>query len=84
MRSLLGADRMAGLDNFERVQLAYVLGVCCRSPSVAAASRILFDKSRRKKKSNNDTHRLSQHLQKHGLDWSQIQAAASGDQGRAS
>jgi transcriptional regulatory protein RtcR len=75
LRSIVGPDRLDVLDHIERVQLAHVLRVCRRSPSLAAASRVLFDKSREKKKTRNDTHRLSQHLQRYGLDWGKIQAS---------
>lgn len=76
LASLVPADKLEGLDNLERVQLAYVLRVCRRNPSMAAAGRHLFDKSRQKKESSNDTDRLSKLLKKHGLSWDQVRFAS--------
>jgi transcriptional regulatory protein RtcR len=73
--SLVLPEVLETLDNFDRVQLAHVLRVCRSSPTMAAAGRVLFDRSRQQKKSNNDTHRLSLYLQKHHLDWHQVKSA---------
>jgi len=64
----LGEERVAALDPFDRVQLAYVLRVCAESRSLADAGRALFSVSRTEKKSQNDTDRLRKYLVKHGLE----------------
>lgn len=73
LNTLLG-ENAATLDPFDRVQLAYVLEVCERAPSLAAAGRALFSVSRTKKASRNDSHRLRQYLARFELDWTRIRA----------
>ncbi|MCA9547310.1 MAG: sigma 54-interacting transcriptional regulator, partial [Myxococcales bacterium] len=58
----LGPAGVAGLDRFDRVQLADVLAVCKRSPSLSAAGRVLFAVSRAQRKSVNDADRLRKYL----------------------
>lgn len=70
----LSEDAIADLDNFEQVQLSYVIGVCQRSRSMAAAGREVFQASRTRKKSSNDSHRVKVYLEKFGLDFEQINA----------
>ncbi len=55
------------MDSFDQEQLKYVIGVCLKSKSLAEASRKLFDKSRLRKQTQNDSHRLRLYLQKFGL-----------------
>lgn len=62
------------LDQFDANQLAYVLGVCERHKSMAAAGRELFDVSRTKKSLINDSSRLQKYLAKFGLRWSQTKS----------
>jgi transcriptional regulatory protein RtcR len=69
---LLGAERLAELDLFDRVQLAEVVKVCRQSPSLAEAGRILFSASREKKKTTNDSDRLRKYLAAFGLRWADI------------
>ena len=69
---LLGADRAAALDLFDRVQLAEVLRVCRAAPSLSAAGRALFASSRAAKTSANDADRLRKYLARHGLDWRSV------------
>lgn len=59
----------ATLDLFDRVQLAEVLRVCKRTPSLSEAGRVLFSVSRNKKKNANDADRLRKYLAKFGLTW---------------
>ena len=70
----LTADAIAALDNFEQVQLGYVIEVCQRSRSMAAAGREIFQASRARKKSSNDSHRVKVYLEKFGLDFEQLTA----------
>ena len=44
--------------------------------SKSFAGRVLFDRSRVKKTTCNDTHRLSQYLHKYGLDWGKVRASS--------
>src|SRR5262245_51597409 len=60
------------LDRFDRVQLEDVLGVIRTSRTLSAAGRVLFDRSRERKKSANDADRLRKYLARFGLDWSDV------------
>lgn len=70
---LLGAEAAAAIDRFDAVQLAEVIGVCRRSPTLSAAGRMLFDQSRTRRKSTNDADRLRKYLARFNLDFVQIQ-----------
>ena len=67
LAGLLGNDAVDALDLFDRAQLETVVAVCRQSPSLAAAGRRLFQASRLRKKSSNDSHRLKQYLDRFGL-----------------
>jgi transcriptional regulatory protein RtcR len=69
---LLGADRAASIDRFERVQLEDVLRSCRAATSLSAAGRQLFASSRAQKQSANDADRLRKYLARHGLNWAAI------------
>ncbi|MBN8741813.1 MAG: transcriptional regulator [Lysobacterales bacterium 69-70] len=75
LEALLG-DELAGVDRFDRVQLAEVLRVCAAARSASDAGRSLFQASREKRSSSNDADRLRKYLKRFGLDFPQIQAAA--------
>jgi transcriptional regulatory protein RtcR len=66
---VLPRDRADGLDRFERVQLEDVLLVCGGAPSLSAAGRVLFDRSRERKAVANDADRLRKYLARFGLDF---------------
>jgi transcriptional regulatory protein RtcR len=68
----LGEEGAAGIDPFDRVQLAEVLRVCRASRSLSEAGRALFAASRGKKKSVNDADRLRKYLGRFGLEWKAI------------
>ncbi len=68
----LGRDHAADLDHFDRVQLAEVVRVCRRSPSLSAAGRELFAVSRQRKKVPNDADRLRKYLARFGLAWADL------------
>jgi transcriptional regulatory protein RtcR len=74
---LLGEQRLAELDRFDRVQLADVVAVCSQARSLSEAGRILFAASRQKKENPNDADRVRKHLLRFGLSWQDIQACAS-------
>ena len=71
---LLTEKRLKELDLFDRDQLAKVIQVCRRSKSLSDAGRTLFNVSRTKKKSSNDSDRLRKYLAKFGLSWGDINA----------
>ncbi len=63
----LDQQQIAQLDNFDKMQLNYVLSVCARHRSMAAAGRELFNVSRTHKKMANDSTRLQKYLAKFGI-----------------
>jgi transcriptional regulatory protein RtcR len=65
---VLGDERLAGLDRFDRLQLADVVRCCRRHRSLAAAGRELFAVSRQKRAVANDADRLRKYLVRFGLD----------------
>lgn len=71
---LLGAEPAAGLDLFDRVQLAAVVEVCRRNRSLSGAGRELFAVSRAAKSSSNDADRLKKYLARFGLSWDRVAA----------
>jgi transcriptional regulatory protein RtcR len=73
--ALLGAEAAAGVDPFDRVQLAEVLRVCRASRSLSEAGRTLFSASRLRRSSANDADRLRKYLARFGLDWGAASAA---------
>jgi transcriptional regulatory protein RtcR len=73
----LGPDRAAGLDLFDRVQLAAVIEVCRRSRSLSDAGRTLFAASRLEKSQPNDADRLRKYLARFDLTWPQASCAPS-------
>jgi transcriptional regulatory protein RtcR len=52
-----------------RVQLEEVLIVCRTAPTLSAAGRILFDRSRERKSVPNDADRLRKYLGRFDLEW---------------
>jgi transcriptional regulatory protein RtcR len=64
----------ASLDRFERVQLEDVLVVCRAAPTLSAAGRTLFDRSRQRKSIANDADRLRKYLGRFSLEWSELKA----------
>lgn len=72
LRALMGKERYAELDPFDRVQLAYVVEVCRGAKTVSEAGRRLFAVSRVGKKSSNDSDRLRKYLAKFDLDFADM------------
>lgn len=60
------------IDLFEQYQLTQVIKICQNSNSAAEAGRKLFNVSRTSKSSVNDSHRLSQYLNKFNLEFKQL------------
>ena len=71
LEALLG-EKLADIDEFDRVQLAHVVQVCIESPSLSAAGRRLFAASRSKRTVRNDADRLRKYLARFELDWSTL------------
>lgn len=68
----LPGEMVSQLDRFDAVQLAEVIRVCRDSKSLAEAGRRLFEYSRQKKKSVNDSDRLKKCLAAFDLDWETV------------
>lgn len=69
---VVGPAVTASLDRFERVQLEDVLVVCRAAPTLSAAGRTLFDRSRQRKSITNDADRLRKYLGRFSLEWSEL------------
>jgi transcriptional regulatory protein RtcR len=72
LEPLLGADGVEALDRFDLVQLAEVVRVCRRAPSLSAAGRVLFNRSRDQRATTNDADRLRKYLARFGLDFRRV------------
>lgn len=70
----LDNDAIDDLDYFDKIQLQSVIQACQQYSTAAEASRALFDKSRLRKQTQNDSHRLRMYLQKFGLTFKQIKS----------
>lgn len=74
LERLLGQDGLDGIDLFDRVQLAAVVRVCKESVTLSEAGRKLFEASRARRSSVNDSDRVRKYLSRFGLSWDQIQS----------
>ena len=72
LEEVLGYQALSDLDPFDRAQLAEVISVCRRNPTLSAAGRELFSASRQKRKSTNDADRLRKYLARFGLSWDDV------------
>jgi len=72
IRRVVSPAMIAELDRFDRVQFEDVLRVCAESPTMSAAGRVLFQRSRDRKKAANDADRLRKYLARFGLDWARV------------
>jgi transcriptional regulatory protein RtcR len=68
LTALLGREKLAQLDRFDRVQLADVVRICRRHRSLAAAGRELFAVSRTRRAVANDADRVRKYLTRFGVD----------------
>jgi transcriptional regulatory protein RtcR len=76
LRDLVGGERATEMDEFDRVQVSHVIEVCRQFRSLSEAGRVLFSASRGRKATTNDADRLRKYLNRFGIEWSQISAAA--------
>ena len=72
LREVLIEEEIAEVDVFDQAQLAKVIQVCQNSKTMAEAGRKLFNVSRTKRTTNNDSHRLRIYLQKYGLEFKSL------------
>jgi transcriptional regulatory protein RtcR len=75
LAEVLGKDKLAALDRFDRVQLAEVVRCCRRHRSLSAAGRELFAVSRSQRSVANDADRLRKYLARFGLDRDRLDAS---------
>ncbi len=75
LEAILGAERVAALDRFDRVQLADVVAVCRTATSLSAAGRVLFAASRQDKRTPNDADRLRKYLARFELTFDDLRAS---------
>jgi transcriptional regulatory protein RtcR len=75
---LLGPDRLAAIDLFDRAQLAAVVRCCRRARSASDAGRTLFAASRRQRSSVNDADRVRKYLARFGLSFASLVDAEPG------
>lgn len=74
LTTLLGEERLAQLDRFDRSQLVDVLAVCRECRSLSEAGRRLFAVSRIQRKQPNDADRLRKYLRRFGITWKDLVA----------
>lgn len=72
LENVLDKDLASNIDLFDQAQLSQVIKICQQSKTLAEAGRLLFNKSRLQKTSQNDTNRLKIYLQKFNLTFSYI------------
>lgn len=68
----LDEQTITEMDYIEIVQLKTVIEICQKSRSAAEAGRRLYDVSRTKKTSSNDSHRVTSYLRKFGLSFEAV------------
>jgi transcriptional regulatory protein RtcR len=69
LHEVLGTDRAAKLDLFDRAQLACVIRVCRTSTTLSEAGRRLFSVTRGNRKVTNDADRSRKYLARFDLTW---------------
>ncbi|ROS05663.1 transcriptional regulatory protein RtcR [Sinobacterium caligoides] len=69
---LLDQHTIDEMDYYEQLNLDNLIRVCQQCQSMAEAGRILFNKSREKRTTTNDSHRVKQLLGKYNLNFNQL------------
>ena len=72
LSAILTHQKIAEIDEFDRIQLEGVIEICRKSKSMADAGRRLFAVSRAERQSTNDSDRVKKYLAKFGLTWNVI------------
>ena len=75
LQAFFDAEQIAALDHLDRVQLREVIAVCRQARSIAEAGRQLFQASRARRRSQNDSDRVRKLLARFGLDWKAVTSA---------
>ncbi|MFZ4534957.1 RNA repair transcriptional activator RtcR [Propionivibrio sp.] len=65
-------EHLESIDQFDRAQLATVIAACRQSRTIAEAGRTLFQASRQRRSSVNDSDRVRKYLARFGLDWQRV------------
>ena len=69
---ILGKNYATRFDDFDLVQFSHVVSVCRASDTAADAAKKLFAVSRKAKKSNNGSDRLTKYLARFGVKFKDI------------
>lgn len=72
LEKLLTPEYIETIDHFDRAQLATVIEACCQSRTIAEAGRTLFQASRQRRSSVNDSDRVRKYLARFRLDWQRV------------
>lgn len=72
IEAILGENSTESMDYYDQLKLSSLIQVCQSSSSMAEAGRKLFNISRQKKTSNNDSHRIKQLLAKYNIKFDDI------------
>ncbi len=72
LAEIVGPEKLGKIDLFDRLALAGVIEICRASSNLAEAGRKLFDISRGRKSSGNDSDRLRKYLARFDLSWKEI------------
>ena len=78
LAAFFAAEQIAALDRVDQVQLREVIEVCRQSRSIAEAGRRLFQASRVRRRSQNDSDRVRKLLARFGLDWQTVRSPSPG------
>ena len=81
LAEVLSPEALAGLDRFDRVQLADVLAVCRESRSLSEAGRTLFAASLARRTSVNDADRLRKYLARFGVSFETARGPGAATEG---
>ena len=76
---VMSRERLDAIDDFDKAQLAYVLGVCTESSSLSDAGRKLYNVSRERRATTNDADRLRKYLAKFEISWADLRDVAAAD-----
>ncbi len=75
---VLDDEAIERIDRFDQIALAGVIRVCAEARDSAEAGRLLFDKSRVRKRTSNDSDRILKYLKKYGLTFRGVRARLKG------
>lgn len=70
--NILSAEQIEDIDLCDRAQLIQVIKICRQSRSIAEAGRILYQASRQKRSTVNDSDRVRKFLARFNLDWQKV------------